>query len=159
MILVLVLNAWPNADTLVCYGNLKGGDLPWRPSCHYDVHGRWVIVPLYFLLLSLPSKFGKYMRPVPTKWETSRKISFESYKQILNVQTLSFKMVYNMPLLLPYLGAKTHYFLEKFLCFLLIFEMFNEPYLFSSLATCRSFCENRSHMCTCIALRGPKKVK
>ena len=69
------------------------------------------------------------MRPVPTKWETSRKISYESYKQILNVQTLSFKMIYNMPGLLPYLGSKPHYFLENFLCFLLIFEMFNEPYL------------------------------
>ena len=34
------------------------------------------------------------MRPVPTKWETSRKSSFESYKQILDVQTLSFKMIY-----------------------------------------------------------------
>ena len=34
-----------------------------------------------------------------------------------------------MPGLLPYLGFKTHYFFEKFLCFLLIFEMFNKPYL------------------------------
>ena len=31
--------------------------------------------------------------------------------------------------LLPYLGSKIHYFLEKLLCLLLIFEMFNEPYL------------------------------
>ena len=31
--------------------------------------------------------------------------------------------------LLPYLGPKTHYFLEKFLCFLLIIDMFSEPYL------------------------------
>ena len=69
------------------------------------------------------------MRPVPTKWETSRKISFESYKQIHDVQTLSFKMICNIPGLLSDLGSKTHYFLEKFLCFLLIFEMFNEPYL------------------------------
>ena len=66
---------------------------------------------------------------VPTKWETSRKIAFESYKQIHSVQTLSFKMIYNMPGLLPYLRYKSHYFLEKFLCFLLIFEMLNEPYL------------------------------
>ena len=69
------------------------------------------------------------LRPIPTKWETSRKISFESYWQILDVPTLSFKMIYNMLGLLPYLGSTTHYFLEKFLCFLLIFEMFNEPYL------------------------------
>ena len=69
------------------------------------------------------------MRPVPTKWETSRKISFESCKQICGVQILSFKMIYNMPGLLSYLGSKTHYLIQKFLCFLLIFEMFNEPYL------------------------------
>ena len=31
--------------------------------------------------------------------------------------------------LLPIWGPKIHYFLEKFLCFLLIFEMFNDPYL------------------------------
>ena len=30
------------------------------------------------------------MRPVPTKWETSCKISFLSYNQIHVVQTLSF---------------------------------------------------------------------
>ena len=30
-----------------------------------------------------------------------------------------------MQWLLPYLGPKTYHFLEKFLCFLLIFEMFN----------------------------------
>ena len=54
--------------------------------------------------------------------------SVESYKQIDDVHSLSFKMHY-IPGLLPYLGSKTHYFLEKFLCFLLIVEMFNEPYL------------------------------
>ena len=32
------------------------------------------------------------MRPVATKWETSRKISFESYKEIYDVQTLSFSI-------------------------------------------------------------------
>ena len=42
------------------------------------------------------------LRPLPTKWETSRKISFKSYKQIHDVQTLSFKMIYNIPGLLPY---------------------------------------------------------
>ena len=31
--------------------------------------------------------------------------------------------------LLPYLGSKTHYFLEKFLRFLLIIDMFSESYL------------------------------
>ena len=46
------------------------------------------------------------MRPVPTKWETSRKISFESYQQIHDVQTLSFKMIYSMPGLLPYLKCR-----------------------------------------------------
>ena len=39
---------------------------------------------------------NNHMRPVPTKWETSRKISFPSYNQIHVVQTLSFKMIYYM---------------------------------------------------------------
>ena len=69
------------------------------------------------------------MRPVPTKRETSRKISFPSYIQIHIVQIVSFKMIPNMLGLLPDLGSKTYYFLEKFLCFLLIFEVFAESYL------------------------------
>ena len=69
------------------------------------------------------------MRPVPTKWETSRKISFPSFNQIHVVQTLSFKMIYYMSWLLPIWSPKTHNILEKFLCFLLIFEMLNELYL------------------------------
>ena len=53
-----------------------------------------------------------------------------------------------MPGLLPYLGSKTHYIHEKFLCFLLIFEMFSVCHIsFSSLVTYCSFCENRSHFC------------
>ena len=63
------------------------------------------------------------------KMRDSCKISFPSYNHIHVVQTLSFKMIYYMSWLLPYLGSKTCYFLEKFLCFLLIFEMFSEPYL------------------------------
>ena len=43
-------------------------------------------------------------------------------------------------------GSKMYYFHEKFLCFLLIFEIFNEPFLLWYLVTCRSFCENRSQM-------------
>ena len=71
-----------------------------------------------------------YIRPVPTKWEIWCKICIPSYNQIHVVQILSFKiMIYDMSGLLPYLGARTHYFLEKFLSFLLIFEVFNEPYL------------------------------
>ena len=34
-----------------------------------------------------------------------------------------------MAYLLPYLESKTHYFLEKFIYFLLIIDMFSEPYL------------------------------
>ena len=71
----------------------------------------------------------KHMRPVPTKWETSRKISFPSYNLIHVALTLSFKMIYYMSWLLPYLGSKNYFFLVKFLCFLLIFNMFNKPYL------------------------------
>ena len=69
------------------------------------------------------------MRPVPTKWETSHKLSFPRYNQIHIAQTLSFKMIHYMSGLLAYSRSKIHYFLEKFLCFLLIFKMFNEPYL------------------------------
>ena len=69
--------------------------------------------------------FKTHLRPIPTKWETSRKISFPSYNQIHVVQTLSFKMIYYMSVLLPIWVPKTHYFLEKFLCFLLIIEIFN----------------------------------
>ena len=38
------------------------------------------------------------------------KISFPSYSQIHVVQTLSFKKIYYMSGLLPYLGSKTFYF-------------------------------------------------
>ena len=105
--------------------SIHSGLLHWNVKC-------------YFPILSQHKssiKHGKYMfhirnmRPVPTKWETSCKISFESYKQIHDVQPLSFQMIYNLPGLLPYLGSKTYNFLEKFLCFLLIFEMLKEPYL------------------------------
>ena len=93
------------------------------------------------------------------RWETSCKISFPNYKQIHVVQTQSFKMIYIMSVLLPYLGSKSDHFLEKFLLFSIGFEVFNEPYSFSfllnhisfsflaTLATSRSFCENRSHSC------------
>ena len=101
------------------------------------------------ILATLNLCTGWNMRPVPTKWETSHKNSFESYKQIHDVQTLNFKMIYNMPGLLPYLGSKTHYFLEKFLCFLYWFLKCSMTHIsFSSLATCHSFCENRSHIFT-----------
>ena len=70
-----------------------------------------------------------YFRPVSTKWEISWKISFPNYNQIHVVQAFSFKMIYYMSGLLPYLGYKTYYFLEKFLYFLLISDMFSAPYL------------------------------
>ena len=70
-----------------------------------------------------------HLRPIPTKWEISRKISFPSYNQIHVVHILCFHMIYYVSGLLLYLGSKTYYFLEKFLCFLLKFDMFSEPYL------------------------------
>ena len=70
-----------------------------------------------------------HLRPVPTKWETSHKISFPSYNQIHIVQTLSFKMIYYMSWLLPISGPKTHYFLINSFVFFWFFEMFNGPYL------------------------------
>ena len=82
------------------------------------------------------------MRPVPTKWETSRKIPFPSYYHIHIVQILRFKMIYNMLGLLPHLGSKTYFLLEKFLCF----NFWYVQWAFSSLATFRSFCKKRSHI-------------
>ena len=84
--------------------------------------------------------FNAQLKPVPTKWETSHKISLPSYYQIHVVQNLSFKIIlwkclpYRGPQplysgLLPHLGSKTYYFFAKFLCFQLMFVIFNEPYL------------------------------
>ena len=61
------------------------------------------------------------VRPVPTKWETSHKNPFPRYDQvqngILHVMVAALFEVQN------------YFHLVKFLCFLLISEMFNEPYL------------------------------
>ena len=47
------------------------------------------------------------MRPVFTKWETSRKIIiFLSYGQVHIFQIIGFKMIYNIPGILPYLGTE-----------------------------------------------------
>ena len=94
----------------------------------------------------LETKILQYhMRPVPTKWETGRKISFPSYNQVHVVQTLSFKMIYYMSWLLPYLRSKTYNFLQKFFVFYWFLKCSMSHISFSSLVTCRSFCENRSH--------------
>ena len=74
-------------------------------------------------------KIFTYYRPVPTKWETNRKISVPSYNHFHVIQIASFKIMYDMSRLLPHFWSKTHYFLEKFLCFLLISDNFSEPYL------------------------------
>ena len=98
-------------------------------SFNYDISHENIMKSTIFLEES-PMQYIVSMWPVPTKWATSRKISFPSYNQIHVVQTRSFKMTYYMLWLLPYLGSKTFYFLEKFLYFLLFFEMFSESYLF-----------------------------
>ena len=51
-----------------------------------------------------------YLRPVPTKWETSRKISFLSYNQIHVAQTLSFKMIYYLVMVADFLGVQKLFF-------------------------------------------------
>ena len=83
------------------------------------------------------------MRPVPTKWEASRKISFPSYNQIHVVENLSFKMICNMPELLPYLGSKTYISWE---IPLFSIDLMKVQWAFYSLVNCCSLCENRSHM-------------
>ena len=74
---------------------------------------------------SLKSRLCSNMRPVPTKWDTSCKISFPSYWHIPVVQIIS----HYTSGLLPHLGSKTYCILKKFLCFLSISDMFSEPYL------------------------------
>ena len=88
----------------------------------------------------------QHMRPVTTKWETSHKISFPSYNQIHIIQTLSFKMIYYMSGLLTIWGPKTHYFLKSSFVFFWFLNCSMSHISLSSLATCRSFCENRSHI-------------
>ena len=44
-------------------------------------------------------------------------------------QESELKMIHSMSGLLLSLGSKTYYFLRKFLCFLLIFDIFSKPYL------------------------------
>ena len=78
------------------------------------------------------------MRPVPTKWETSHKNPFPRYTR--------FKMVYYMSWLLPYLRSKTIFTLSNSFVFCWFLKCSMSHTSFSSLATCRSFCDNRSHM-------------
>ena len=94
--------------------------------------------------------------PVPTSWKMSRKTLLSSYDQIHIVQTVSFKIIYYMLCLLPYLRSLITHFLGKFPCFHLIFDIFNGPYrlytyhayecrhLSFSSVTYRLFCENRA---------------
>ena len=86
------------------------------------------------------------MRPVPTKWETGRKISFLSYNQIHVVQTLSFKMIYVCYGCCLILGPNPLFTLRNSFVFYWFLKCSMSHISFSSLATCRSFCENRSHM-------------
>ena len=61
------------------------------------------------------------MRPVPTKWETSHKNPFPRYDQVQNgILHVMVAAVFEV---------QNYFHLVKFLCFLLISEMFNEPYL------------------------------
>ena len=94
-----------------------------------------------------------YLRLVLTKWETSHKISFPSYCHIHVTQILSFKMIYNMSGLLLHFGSKSYYFLEKLLVFYWFPTCSVSHISFTSLATCRSFCENRFHLWLQIANR------
>ena len=51
--------------------------------------------------------FQRTIWDLPTNWEICHKISLPRYKEIHIAQTLSFKMIYHMSGLLPYLGCKT----------------------------------------------------
>ena len=120
-----------------------------------------MVCPKNYLKIEIIEKV--YNETCSHKMRDSRKISFERCKQIHDVQTLSFKMIYNMPGLLPYLGSKTHYFLQKFLVFNWFLKCSMSHISFSSLATRRLFCENRSHMfksqiLKCSSIRGYQNV-
>ena len=80
------------------------------------------------------------MRPVPTKWETSCKNSFPSYNQIHVVQTLGFKNEYAMVAAL--FGVQNLLIPWKIPLISIDFWYVQWAISFSSLATCRSFCEN-----------------
>ena len=56
------------------------------------------------------------------------------------------KMVYYMSWLLPYLRSKTIFTLSNSFVFYWFLKCSMSHTSFSSLATCRSFCDNRSHM-------------
>ena len=85
------------------------------------------------------------MRPVPTKKMRDKVQNF--HFQIHVVQTLSFKMIYMLELL-PYLGPKPIITLRNSFVFYWFLECSMSRISFSSLVTCRSFCENRSHIVT-----------
>ena len=83
------------------------------------------------------------MRPVPTKGEISRKISFPSYNQ-----TLSFKMILlcNLSGLLPYLGVyigKNRHARQRNTA-LLILRIFDTP----SIIKRRTFSQNQVYPST-----------
>ena len=55
-----------------------------------------LVYPYLWCQLLVCAITGIHMRPVPTKWETSHKISFPSYYHIHVVHILSFKMICNV---------------------------------------------------------------
>ena len=57
-----------------------------------------------------------------------------------------FKMVYYMSWLLPYLRSKTIFTLSNSFVFYWFLKCSMSHTSFNSLVTCRSFCDNRSHM-------------
>ena len=63
-----------------------------------------------------------------------------------SISKTRFKMVYYMSWLLPYLRSKTIFTLSNSFVFYWFLKCSMSHTSFSSLATCRSFCDNRSHM-------------
>ena len=69
---------------------------------------------------------------VKTIWEERRTSHYLKYYQILNLQIISFTMIYNVSGLPDVKGPKYQYLFQKFLCFLMFSVMFIDRYLLKS---------------------------
>ena len=74
------------------------------------------------------------------------KFHFKGLSRFMMSRLVSFKMIYNIPGLLPYLGSKPIISLRNSFVFYWFLKCSMSHISFNSLVTCRLFCENRSHI-------------
>ena len=109
----------------------------WKETKSYKFMILTTSYHVLFIAVAGNVKKQKQMRSVPAKWETSRKISIQSciifgamnLDDSLSIILWHQAIVYHRNTANALFGVQNPLFLENFLCFLLIFEMFNEPYL------------------------------